>query len=87
MADYLITIASSAGREMERLPHQAQERIARAIDNLPSNPRPHGVEKLSGYRDLYRIRVGQYRVVYRIVDREQLIDVIRIRTRGDAYRR
>ena len=87
MADYLITIASSAGREMERLPHQAQERIARAIDNLPSNPRPHGVEKPSGYRDLYRIRVGQYRVVYRIVDREQLIDVIRIRTRGDAYRR
>ena len=87
MPDYRITFASSATREMARLPRQAQERIAQAIDRLPKNPRPRGVEKLTGYRDLYRIRVGRYRVVYQIVDSERLIDVNRIRTREDAYRR
>ena len=88
MADpYTIQLAASAVKELEGLPRRAQERVAAAIERLVRDPRPRGVEKLSGFRDLYRIRVGQYRVVYRIDDGGRILDIARIRTRRDAYRR
>lgn len=87
MSGYRVEVASSAARELQRLPNQAQGRIVAAINGLAENPRPRGVEKLRGYQDLFRIRVGQYRVVYRVADPDHLVDIVRIRTRADAYRR
>lgn len=50
------------------------------------NPRPSGVVRLEGGADLWRIRVGEWRVVYRISDRDRLVDIIAVRHRSDAYR-
>jgi mRNA interferase RelE/StbE len=59
--------------------------LIRAIDGLAVNPRPSGVKKLRGTRDLWRIRVGDYRVVYRVDDSERLVDVSHVRHRREAY--
>src|SRR4029079_1732782 len=61
-------------------------RILKQIETLVGNPRPSGVAKLEGANDLWRVRVGEWRVVYRISDRERLVDVISVRHRRDAYR-
>lgn len=63
-----------------------QARIARRIDNLATDPRPQGCEKITGSDDLYRIRVGDYRVVYQVRDERLLILVILIGHRRDIYR-
>jgi mRNA interferase RelE/StbE len=60
--------------------------VRRAIDSLAEDPRPRGAQKLAG-RDDYRIRVGDYRIVYTVVDAEQLVIVARIAHRREAYRR
>lgn len=86
MADYEITIARSALRELSRLPSRTKTRITGAVEDLGATPRPRGVEKLTGYTDLYRIRVGQYRIIYRINDDARIVNIVRVRTRGAAYR-
>lgn len=57
-----------------------------AIRALADDARPHGVRKLEGADDLYRLRVGDYRIIYRISDGLQRVTVVRIRHRGDVYR-
>jgi len=64
MADYRITFARSARKELERLPAGLVERILEKIEALSDNPRPAGVTKLKGQKGLWRLRVGDYRVVY-----------------------
>jgi len=83
---YEIGFAKSAAREFRSLPLEAKRRIAAAIDALRMTPRPPGVRKLTGHRHLYRIRVGAYRVVYEIDDRERSIFVTRVRHRREVYR-
>jgi mRNA interferase RelE/StbE len=61
-------------------------RILRRIESLAQNPRPSGVVKIQGTDDLWRIRVGNWRVIYRVADGENLVDVIAVRHRSDAYR-
>jgi mRNA interferase RelE/StbE len=56
-----------------------------AIDGLAANPRPPGVKKLRGTRDLWRIRVGDYRVIYRVDDAKRLVDISHVRHRREAY--
>lgn len=85
MADYRIVLSRSAERDLERLPRGVQDRAIRAIDALSKSARPPGVKKLRGTADLWRIRVGDYRVIYRINGKQRLIDVIHIRHRKDAY--
>ncbi len=63
-----------------------QARIAAAIEALADEPRPHGVVKLAG-RDDFRIRVGDYRIVYAVDDAERVVLVARIAHRRDVYRR
>ena len=60
--------------------------MLKQIEALVADPRPAGVAKLEGANDLWRVRVGEWRVVYRISDRERLVDVIAVRHRRDAYR-
>ena len=86
MAAYAVVFARSARKELQNLDPQVARRILKQVEALVNDPRPSGVVKLEGATDLWRIRVGQWRVVYRISDRERLVDVVAVRHRGDAYR-
>jgi mRNA interferase RelE/StbE len=86
MADYAIVLARSARKELEALREPTLSRVLTRIENLAHQPRPSGCVKLEGSRDLWRIRVGEYRIVYSIVDRECLVDIVAIRHRSDVYR-
>ncbi len=84
--EYTITFARSARKELEALDSRTVERIFSRIIALSKEPRPKGCRKLKGNRELWRIRVGDYRVIYLINDRERIVDVVVIRSRGTAYR-
>jgi mRNA interferase RelE/StbE len=83
--EYRIVIAASAAREFDGLPDYIQLRVRNAIDLLATDPRPRGTVKLRGSTGLFRIRVGDYRVIFRVSDRERLIDINHIRHRREAY--
>jgi len=82
---YSVGYANSARKEMKRLPKQVVTRIEAAILALQNNPRPSNCIKLQDEENLYRIRVGDYRVVYTISDEAVTILIIRVRHRKDAY--
>ncbi len=84
---YHVEFTRPALKEFHDLPRRVQERIGPRIGALAENPRPHGVEKLEGEEDLYRIRVGDYRVVFAIHDDRLIVVVVRVANRRDAYRR
>ncbi len=82
---YRIEIIHAAQKQVLSLPRQAQVEIARAIDRLANAPRPSGCKKLRG-TDLWRLRLGRYRVVYVIDDEASLVTVIKIAPRReDTY--
>ena len=87
MSKYQIKFKASASKEYKKLPSQVKKRINLVIEKLSDNPRSSGVIKLQGNNDLYRIRVGDYRIVFEIYDRELIIKVIRIGHRRDIYQR
>ena len=82
---YQVVIRSSAEKEMDTLPGPFHKRTAAKIEGLAVNPRPTGCIKLSG-TDGYRIRIGDYRVVYTVDDKASLVTVIGIGHRRDIYR-
>jgi mRNA interferase RelE/StbE len=84
--NYTVEYGKAAARRLERLDRQVQERVRDAIAVLAGDPRPVGVQKLSGPEDLYRIRAGDWRIVYQIRDRILRILVVRIGHRRDVYR-
>ena len=84
--EYRIRFAPSARRQLEDLPRKVQQRIAAHVDPLAVSPRPRGSIKLEGEDDLYRIRVGKYRVIYAIRDEELIVLVLRVGHRRDVYR-
>lgn len=86
MYEYRVVFKHSADRDLKRLPTATQVRIVREIDLLVTNPRPHGVVKLAGYRGVWRLRVGDFRVIYEIHDARITILVLRIGHRRDVYR-
>lgn len=84
---YRIEFRPAALRDLKNLPKDVLDRISRKISALAENPRPLGVEKLSGSEeDFYRIRVGDYRVLYAIQDKILLIIIIKVRHRREVYR-
>jgi mRNA interferase RelE/StbE len=83
---YEIRFKPAAAKELAKLPKEAQRRIARAIDALAVNARPPGAEKLSG-EDAWRVRVGDYRIVYAIEDRALIVLVVHIGNRREVYGR
>lgn len=85
MAEYSVVFARSARKEIERLPASVAKRIIERIESLTSVPRPPGSLKLKGNRNLWRIRIGDYRVIYSIDDSDLLIDISAVRHRRDAY--
>jgi len=86
-ARYAVGYESAARKELGKLDKQAARRIARAVSALGSNPRPAGCRRLVGYDDLWRIRIGDYRVVYTIKDAELTVLALRIAHRSEIYRR
>jgi mRNA interferase RelE/StbE len=83
--EYRIALTSSAEKEISRLPSQVVARIFPKIESLAVKPRPHGCKKLRGGQDEWRIRVGDYRVIYTIDDSTRQIDVTRVAHRREAY--
>ena len=86
MHQYEVVIARSARKELERMDAWLAHRIVRHVEALAQQPRPPGCCKLQGASDLWRIRVGDYRIVYCIDDQTRLVDVSIIRHRKDVYR-
>jgi mRNA interferase RelE/StbE len=76
----------SALKQIEKLPRVQRDRVRRRIRDLAEEPRPRGSIKLEGEDDLYRIRVGRYRVIYTIRDEELIVLVLRVGHRRDVYR-
>ncbi len=85
MARYYLEIKPSAAKELDALSDALFVRIDRKIVALAGNPRPPGCKKLKGRKDQWRIRVGDYRVVYSINDAKLLVEVTRVRHRGEVY--
>ncbi len=85
MAEYSITFARSARRELEALDSSIILRILSKIETLAVHPRPPGSRKLSGEKHLWRIRIGDYRVIYSVLDKERRIDITAVRHRREAY--
>ncbi|MBI5789756.1 MAG: type II toxin-antitoxin system RelE/ParE family toxin [Candidatus Schekmanbacteria bacterium] len=84
---YRIEFAPHAERDFRGLSKNIQIRLKPHIDKLAITPRPQGIEKLSGEDDLYRIRVGDYRLVYQIQDDVLLVLMVKIGHRREIYRK
>lgn len=85
VASYSVRIKRSAVKEIERLPRKDRVRVLERIGALATDPRPPGVEKLSD-SEKYRVRQGDYRILYEIIDRELVVTVVRVGHRGEVYR-
>ncbi len=84
MEEYKVTIKPSAFKELDDIPKKITQQIVKRIKQLSSNPRPVGTQKLSG-QERYRIRQGDYRVVYCISDATKTVDVVKIAHRREEY--
>jgi mRNA interferase RelE/StbE len=80
-----VRIGRSAVKELEALPDQIIDRVAAKVDSLSTRPRPTGCKKLRGGDDLWRVRVGDYRIIDAIDDTQLIVEIRVIRHRKDAY--
>lgn len=78
MKRYVVEFTASAAREVRKLDPPLRRRILADVAILGLDPRPHGVKKLKGYENAWRIRIGDYRVLYEIVDEQVLVTVFRV---------
>jgi mRNA interferase RelE/StbE len=85
VANYSVVIKSSAQKELDSLDDAVFARIDRRILALAENPRPAGCQKLKGYRDHWRIRIGDWRVIYVIDDSAKRVSITRVAHRREAY--
>jgi mRNA interferase RelE/StbE len=86
MPEYRISLAKSAVKELDNLDSPIAQRVRLAIRRLSQDPRPPGCVKLTGSVNDWRIRIGDWRVVYTIDDRLCLVDIAAVRHRRDVYR-
>jgi mRNA interferase RelE/StbE len=84
--NYQITFSRSARKELQKLEDTLLHKIFLKIENLTTNSKPVGCRKLQSYEDLWRIRIGDYRVLYSINETEKKIDIIAVRHRKEAYK-
>lgn len=83
---YDVQVHPAARKQLDSLPRKMQQRILEKINQLTVNPRPVGVVKLAGEDAVWRVRIGDYRVLYEIYDDKLVVLVIRIGHRKDVYR-
>lgn len=87
MAGYRLLIKASAGKEIEALGTKTdRQRVIQRIQQLAADPRTPGSEKLAGYADRYRVRQGQYRLIYLIDDGRREVTIFKVGHRKDVYR-
>jgi len=82
---YRIEYSRAAQKDLKKVPRADLDRIFGKIDALADDPRPHGVQKLAGEDELYRVRQGDYQIIYLIDDSARLVTIARVRQRGEAY--
>lgn len=82
---YRIDFTTAAARQVKKLPRRARERVLQLIETLAENPRPHGARKLVGEETAWRIRAGDYRVIYDVFDDELTVTVVRAGHRREVY--
>ena len=85
MESYRLFIKKSAAKEIEKLNKQDRVRIIEKIQGLSADPRPAGSKKLSG-QEKFRVRQGNYRILYQIIDNELIVSVVKVGHRRDVYR-
>jgi mRNA interferase RelE/StbE len=83
---YSVIYQGPAEAALRKLPREIQVRILRKVDQLAANPFPPGTEKLSGATELWRIRIGDYRVVYTVERKELVVLVLKVGHRREVYR-
>ncbi len=83
---YEVEITPAAKRQIKKLTKSIQQLIVERLEELVENPRPPGVFKMEGEENLYRVRVGDYRIIYQVQDRMLLIVVVKVGHRGNVYR-
>lgn len=83
---YKVEIKRHALKEIDRLPQQVKERALQEIELLKSNPRPFGSIKLQGFEDRWRIRIGDYRILYTLDDSIKHVVIYRVLHRKEVYR-
>jgi mRNA interferase RelE/StbE len=86
MASYKIEISSSAESQLKKLQKNDRFRVMRSILSLSLDPKPHGCRKMKGYDDVYRIRVGVFRVIYSIDEKRIVIVILKVGHRKYIYR-
>ncbi len=86
MASFNLQWRKSTRKDLRRIPREAISCIIAEVEKLADNPLPHGSEKLSGSERTYRIRVGDYRVVYELLRDAKIVEIQRVRHRKDVYR-
>ena len=85
VSSYSVELKPSARKELESLPDTVLTRVVRKMEALANDPRPGGCKKLRGYKDQWRVRVGDWRIVYIIDDSARLVSVTRIAHRREVY--
>ena len=83
---YRIEFAPRADRQFRALERSLQVRLRRRIDSLAENPRPQGIKKLAGEENFYRLRVGDYRIIYQIQEKRLIVLVVGVGHRAEVYR-
>ena len=86
MAKYRVEVTRTAERQLGKLPKLDQVRVVKVIFELASDPFPKGSRKLTGYEDVYRIRIGRYRILYSVSQKTLIIIVLKVGHRKDVYR-
>lgn len=84
MANYLVQLSRKAQKQLDKLPDSIADPLIRAISALEDDPRPSGSKKLKG-RDGYRIRIGNYRVIYTVINSLLVVEVVTLGHRKDIY--
>ena len=84
---YRVEFTTAAARQVRKLPRAARDRVLDAIEDLGEDPRPHGAKKLVGEQTAWRVRIGDYRVIYDIFDSELTVSVVRAAHRREVYDR
>jgi mRNA interferase RelE/StbE len=83
---YAVEVSPAAGRQIRKLDRDTQKRVLARIEKLEQDPRPHDASKLQSPEELYRIRVGDYRIVYCIEDDRLLVLIVKVGHRKEVYR-
>ncbi|WP_372655262.1 type II toxin-antitoxin system RelE/ParE family toxin [Halobacteriovorax sp.] len=87
MANYKIEITSTAEKSLKKIPKKDLKKVVEAIQVLAISPFPSGCRKLKGEEDVYRVRQGNYRIIYEVIDNKLIVLVLKIGHRKDIYKK